>query len=361
MPLTRRTVLASAALAAPLASHVAHSSPRLHPSLTVKTAPDAISRHILGEYLATVDRGAAGIEERPAAFSRNFPQLIEQNFAERDAASTAALIDGMSEADLWDLAQLYVNATTAQGRPEKLMFVLAHRLDGRRLGRVARHFGFERTYHAVHAVAPNKAQGPRGFLTFADTREYGPLPGDDRFGINGRYAPANQGDGQLKMSFRPRIGVWRMRKAAKFYQFLDKTIPEIYHAVRTAKYGSLDVEGALLETLEVASGSLGFAAGIGYGFGTYVVLPVIQAYYPNLYTGIGDWIGPTADLMIYAFTFPNNTEAKKTADETGAANFAVGGGMLDIFRETGGDWGCVSGLVRGGSGCFVRCYPFDPL
>lgn len=49
---------------------------------------------------------------------------------------------------------------------------------------------------------------------------------------------------------------------------------------------------------------------------------------------IRDWIGPTANLMICAFTFPNNNEAKKQADETGAANVSVGGTMLDIFRET---------------------------
>ena len=45
----------------------------------------------------------------------------------------------------------------------------------------------------------------------------------------------------------------------------------------------------------------------------------------------------------------------------GAANFNVGGGMLDVFRQTGGDWGCMSGLMSGAGGCSVSCYPIDPL
>ena len=360
MTISRRTVLASAALATPLAAHAAQGSPWLRPSLTAETAPDAISRHILGQRITDLNCGATVREAFPAAFDRGFAQLIDQNFAERDVAATAELIDGMSDVELSDLAQLYVNATTAHGRPEKLMFVLAHRLDGRRLGRVARHFGFGRTYHAVHAIAPGKAQGARGFLNHADTGFNGPVPG--YYGGPYSQVPPDTptADGLVKMTLRRQAPGWRMTPAARYTEFLHHTPTQIYQAMRTAKYGSLSVEGALLEAASIMSGGLGRAWFAGSAFGYVVVRPVVEFYMPGFYIGLGDWIGPTVDKMIDAWNFPDNKDKKKDADETGAANFLVRDPALGHMRNSGGDFGSVSGLMHEGRTC-PGCPLFDPL
>lgn len=359
--LNRRTILAASVLAAPAAIPFAQAK-RPEREVTLPSsaaAPDPISRHILSQRITKLDHGAVRVEDIPEAFDRNFPQLIEQNFAERDAAGVATLLDSLSDVELADLAQLYVNATLLKGRPEKLMFVLAHRLDARRLSRVSRHFGFERTHHAVYSMAPGKMDG---FLSRADTNAFGPEPGAVNYGPNRLRSPGViSEDGMRKMVYRG--SGWRMTKVARYTEFLHHTPTEIYQAMRTAKYGSLSVEGALLEAATIMSGAFGRAAVAGGAFGTYVVLPVVQAYYPNFYIGIGDWIGPTVDKMIDAWNFPNNQQKKKDADQTGATNFRVPGHVVSQMGCSGGDWFAVTGLgcAGGGGACYLSCSPWDLL
>ena len=67
-----------------------------------------------------------------------------------------ALVNGLSEAELSDLAQLYVNAISDSGAPHRLLKVMAHRLSPEHLGRISRHFGFARVYEARDSEAPAK-------------------------------------------------------------------------------------------------------------------------------------------------------------------------------------------------------------
>lgn len=268
----------------------------------------------------------------------------------------------MSDLELSDLAQLYVNATTTHGRDEKLMFVLACRLDGKRLGRVAHHFGFERTYHAIYAIAPHKLDGERGFLKFADSSWNGPLIRDYRGPFQRQVHIHSENSKPIKAHLHLSVRDLSMRKVAAYTEFLHKTPTQIYQAMRSGKYGSLSVEGALLEAASIMSGALGRAFGVGYGFGHIVVKPVVEFYMPDFYSNLGDWIGPTVDKMIDAWNFPGDKQKKAAADEEGATNFRVAAPVVDVFRTSGGDYGSVSGLVSGGlgGGCRLTC-EFDPL
>lgn len=358
MTMHRRHILAAPFAAVPMLSMGAPAA-RARPSLTEFTAPDAISRDILSRRLRKLQQGAKTWTEVPDAIAKNFPQVIEQNFAERDTAGVVELLDGMNEAEVSDLAQLYINATTEQSRPERLMFVLAHRLDENRLARVGRHFGFERTHHAVHSIAPRKTQG---FLNRADPYAYGPVPGEYRVGPHDRLAPAAQPDGgQRKMVLRGDAAGWRMTRTLNFTPFLHMTIPQIYGAFRSAKYGSLSVTGALMETASVLAGGLGFAYGVGYGFGTIVVKPVVEFYMPNFYVGLGDWIGPVVDTMISAWQV-SSYAALNAAHTLAASYFTPSYSQMIGFHSTGGDYGSVFGLWGGGGGggCFSMCDFLDP-
>ena len=123
------------------------------------SAPDPISRDVLTHTLKRVHEGApVGVDPSPT-IHRYFPQIVEQNFARLDNQGMGRLVDELSEAELSDLAQLYVNATMDNGLPPKLLYVIAHRLDTSRLGRVSRHFGFAPVYAAVTAMAPAKSEG----------------------------------------------------------------------------------------------------------------------------------------------------------------------------------------------------------
>lgn len=362
MILNRRTLLASFAVATPLSFREANAYQIVQPSYTKDSAPDAISRQILSDRIVDLNCGARTREEFATAFDFGFPQLIDQNFAAHSAFSAARLVDGMSDVELSDLGQLYLNATAKHGRPEKLLFVLASRLDGKRLGRIARHFGFERTHHAVHSIAPEKLQGARGFLNHADPSRVGPTPGDYH-GPFGHQVPIEQpAAGMVKTSSVNTVGRWQMNKVAAYTQFLHHTPTQIYQAMRSAKYGSLSIEGAMLEAASIMSGALGRAFGVGYGFGTFVVKPVVEFYMPSFYTNLGEWIGPTVDSMIDAWNFPNNTQKKKDADEEGAVKFKVGSSTMSALRTSGGDFGSVGGLASGGldGACSTHCL-YDPL
>lgn len=363
MTLTRRTVLASAALAAPYIAPVAHArEARGNPwrIMNSRTAPDPISREILAHRVTPSPRLLASFVDADSGLPF-FPQLIEQSWAQRDEAGVAKLMDSLTEAELSDLAQLYVNATTEAGRPEKLMFVMAQRLDEQRLSRVSRHFGFERTHHAVHAISPGKM---RGFLRRADPAEYGPVPGVPAFGPNGRFGTGSRAPGpKVKMDFRQGANGWRMVKTLNFTKFLNMTPTQIYTAMRSAEYGSLSPVGAAMEFVSVMSGSLGVAYYGGQWFGTHIVVPVLDFYMPGAIEGLGDWIGPIIDTMHNAWTF--GTREELTESQSGAcAKFMPDDDFLRAISGSpgGGDFGALLGLkgIFGGA-CGVSCYYFDPL
>lgn len=346
---------------------------------TKDTAPDTISRDILSHRITRVDQGApSGVDPSPT-IHRNFPQIIEQNFARLDVREMADLVDALSDAELSDLAQLYVNATTDHGLPPKLLFVMAHRLDPRHLGRVSSHFGFAPVYEAVTAVAPAKTQD---FLVSSYTSYQGPTPGEMRFGPAGRFAPIGssyQGPLTVKTRFLlddrfapPRnqsitFADYRlpsastrggMHKVGGYGQFLNMTPYEIYLDFRTAPVGALGVTGALWETSVVLSTRLGGAYYTGYEIGTYVVAPLVQNYAPNLYNAIGSSIANIVDTLTTSWA--GGVSAAGQAQQSTAPLFQCTNSQMTDFSSFGGDYGAAddwSTISGGGGGSSPPPYP----
>jgi len=328
---------------------------------TSRTAPDAISRDILANELVRINVGAHPRTDPSQAIHRNFPQIIEQNFAKLDARGMAELVDALSDAELSDLAQLYTNATSDHGRPSKLIYVIAHRLDARRLGRVSRHFGFAEIYGAVTAISPSKVQM---FLASSDTRSYGPAPGEMRFGPAGRFAPTAEQHRQpmrpmsyVPAFYSPKAGALRgdMQQTA-FGQFLSYTPYEIYLSFRTAPVGALAVTGALWETAVVLSSMVGTAYASGYAVGTYVVAPMIQTYAPNLYNAIGGTVAGMVENL--STSWATGLNAMGYAQSTTASVFQSTSSQISSFSNYGGDFGVSYGWTNssyggggGGGGC----------
>lgn len=259
------------------------------------------------------------------------------------------MVDSLSEAELSDLAQLYVNATTDQGLQPKLIQVMAHRLDTQRLGRVSKHFGFGIVYAAVTALAPAKTQD---FLTSSNPNHMGPTPGEARFGPWGRYSPARSANTSWASNFRSTTGIgfintdyavpntaWRsnLHKVQQgLGQFLNMTPYEIYLSFRTAPVGALDVTGAIFETAVASSKLLILAYGTGYGIGTFAILPLIETYAPNLYIGIGDTIGDLVQMLTTGWS--NGIAAEGKAQQSTAPSFTPSSGQLSSFQSSGGDY-----------------------
>lgn len=341
------TVVGAALLVVGLSTHAA--------PFNAATAPDPISRDVLTHALTRVDEGTPrGVDSSPT-IHRNFPQIIEQNFARLDAREMGVLVDALSEAELSDLAQLYVNATTDGGLPPKLYFVMAHRLDASRLGRVSKHFGFAPVYTAVTAMAPSKTQD---FLAQTHTAYEGPTPGERRFGPAGRFAPKPSA-GFVHARYRVPNESWRMglRKVG-VGQFLNMTPYEVYLDFRTAPVGALAVTGALWETAVVLSYTMTVAYSTGAAIGTYVVAPLVEAYAPSLYNAIGGTISVLVDQLTQSWT--GGTSAAGSAQQSTAPVFQSTSMQITDFGNFGGDYGAAQAwsdyLAAQGGTCFgTRC------
>lgn len=271
-----------------------------------------------------------------------------------DSGELANLIDGLSEAELSDLAQLYVNAASDSGSPPRLLYVLAQRLDAEHLGRLSRHFGFAAIYGAVSAMAPRKTQE---FLGSTDTRHYGPTPGELRFGQNGRFATQNGVRSIPTKYIIPNdLAIGRMSNVG-FGQFMNYTPYEIYLSFRTAPVGALAVSGALWETSVVLSSTLGAAYGTGFAIGTYVVAPLLQAYAPNLYQSIGSSIGSIVNTLTNSWS--GGTSAAGLAQKDTAPLFQCASPQINAFKTSGGDYGAAAAWANSGGGgiCTGGCPP----
>lgn len=338
-------------------------------AFTKESAPDAVSKIVLTQRLTKLDEGAPkGVDASPT-IHRNFTQIIEQNFAELSQYDAAKLLDGLSDAELSDLAQLYINAASDNGNPARLFNILANRLDAKRLNRVSQHFGFTVTYSAIAASAPNKIQD---FLSQANPNRNGPVPGELRFGANGRYAPQKlQQPNAMYSAYRIHnanyivggsAGPRFVKTAGGFGQFMNYTPYEIYLSFRTAPIGALAVEGALYETAVVLSSTLLPAYGTGYAIGTYVVNPLINNYAPNLGNAIGASVAAIVDVLSNSWT--GGTSISGQAQMSAATSFMVSPAQYTGFSTLSGDFGVTSSFtdyVSSGGSCFTRskCPPIE--
>ncbi len=212
------------------------------PIFSKDTGPDALTRAILAKPLRKFDEGTPVGTNPFSTIHKNFPQLIEQNFARRDNLGVATLIDSLREAELSDLAEVYVNATTDLRSQARLLPLLASRLRATQLARLARHFGYSQVAAAVSVGADIKTKA--AFAALPHTNYAGPTPGEMRFGITGRFAPARRArmsstvyHGSLDLMpatyFGP-VYTPRLRKVADWTTLSSYTAEEIYLTFRTA-------------------------------------------------------------------------------------------------------------------------------
>ncbi len=266
---------------------------------TIATAPDALTRSVLANTLWRIDQGAVkGVDSSPT-IHKNFPQIIEQNFARLDARAASAVVDSLTDKELSHLAQLYVTAATDTGRHgSPLLQLLATRVDPARLGRLSKFFGYLPTYEAVVRAAPGKAVAFEGFTT----RSYA----------------------------APRYGMELTGSAGKWMNF---TPTEIYLDLRTAPVGALSVSGALYEAAATLATELGIAYGVGYTAGTAANY-LLQTYKPELY----DTIGGTLNEMVNRLKNATDSATQGNLERSIADLFSFNDTMMDTFESTGGDY-----------------------
>ena len=263
--------------------------------LTRYTAPDAVSRAILSNHVR-FDDGALTPQDRPAAIHRNYPIIIEQNFARMDQAHSAAWVDQLSDVELQGIAQLYTNANADAHRAGSLLLVAANRMNGPHLARLSKFFGYSPVYNAILSAAPIKAQS---FAQNAASQYEAPVAGALAPAEMARPAPLSfstmtvlggRPDGPITpMQFKPNVSM---------------TLQEIYTGFRGMMIGESAATAALYETTVYAGGQLGQVFIGGYTVGTGLTM-LAQTYAPDWYNGtfvntVGnsvDWFQNTANTV----------------------------------------------------------------
>lgn len=138
---------------------LAYSGTTASTPYTSSTAPDTLSRSLLAHQLTRLDEGRLPGEDLKTVLHRNYPTIIEQNFARRSTLDNQHAIDALQDSELHELAVVYQHEVAEQGMKGNLLPILATRLDAPRLSRLAKSFGYSAVYAAVLEATPLKAQG----------------------------------------------------------------------------------------------------------------------------------------------------------------------------------------------------------
>jgi hypothetical protein len=282
---------------------------------TFETAPDRASKLALLRPLRRLTDGLLPGENPAQAIHRNFPSLIERNFARLTPAQLAVWFDGVEERSLSALAQSYLNTTEFVGREPLALQVLAQRLDPVRLAGLARYFGAPRVQEAILRAAPGKVD------------VFNPIA---NYNVLGPRAPDTQpmllrgGGGELQ-------------------NMLDYTIYEIYLAFRTAPIGATSVAASLYQTSVYAIPHLAGAWGFGYAAGSLLALGM-QTYTPSLWDRLVDGIGAWLELLNQPSQLPPDSY-KSPEEQSGIKQrdgylyaFELGPERYDDFAVYGGDY-----------------------
>jgi hypothetical protein len=292
---------------------------------TARSAPDAVSMQILAHHDVSFLEGATGPADVPAAIHRNFAKVIEQNLARMPASAMTAWLDGMNDAELRDLAQLYVNANAdAHGKGAALQ-VFATRLDGRRLARLGRFFGYHEMNEAVLAVAPLKAQALAAGTSIVHA---GPVPGAAIV----RQASLNA---SLRAGAAANAGT----------SILDMSPYELYLDLRTMPIGARSVPAAIFETAMVWGAGLKGAYEGGQWVGTQIV-GLMKAYAPDWYYGtfihaVGDTVSFTQTVVDVSYDYYTTGRTADLGRYQGLTMPVMGVSRGDMYQMglSGGDLG----------------------
>jgi hypothetical protein len=319
---------------------------------TAATAPDAASREALSHTLKGFDDGAMSPDDVAAAVHRNYPIVIEQGVAARQPADADVWFDQMSELELEHIAQLYVNSNADQGRTGKLLYIMAARLDGARLARLSRHFGYNEVYAAIQSTAPAKLAA---FSALAKTATPAPIAGA------ALRIPAMT----IKLS-----GGGFVSTMASFTPTTSMTFSELYTGFRSMQTGSMAAPAAFFEVLEF-TGKKMWPATVGYAIGTGISA-AMQTYAPDWYMNSfvpavgGSIYNSQMYLQNSAGTIYNDLQTGVNALGNYQSSlmpiFALSPAVQGQMASTGGDYGMCyeyQEVEAGGGGSCGRegCYP----
>ncbi len=309
-------------LALALAASLAQSKPVDH--YTSNTAPDALSKKILATHYVSFEDGSENSDDVRGAIHRNFSSVIEQNMAQMPAKAMTAWLDKMSDAELRDLAQLYVNSKADTHRTGGLLQVFASRLDGKRIARLAQSFGYHEMNAAVLAVAPAKAQS---FAASASVVQSGPTPGAALAHSATPMAALAAGGAAVRMGATP----------------IDMSIYEIYLNFRTLPVGSLSAQAAIYETAQFAASRLGASAAAGWWMGGQIV-GLMRTYAPDWYYGtfiyaVGNTVDYTQNLVNTSYNYFTRNQSLELGRYQGSTMSVMGVNRYErnSMRADGGD------------------------
>jgi hypothetical protein len=319
-------------------------------SFTALNAPDALSRAILAAPVSKPDQGAATPAEIPMAIHRNFPRIVEQNVAAMTPAAASAWLDQLGDLELEHLAQLYVTANASDARSGKLLQVAAARLDGARLGRLSRFFGYAGVQSAIAKAAPAKLAD---FESNTATSFEAPRAGTPL------RTPAMVAAGAAPEAAVP---------MAAFTPTTSMTFEELYAGFRGMQVGTMAVAGAIYETAAWSGKNLITAWTIGYTLGTGITDLMIE-YEPGFYYGqFVPWVG---NSIVWLQGFGQSTwndlwaHTLGTYQATTLSTFGVPSSQTGSMGSMGGDWGSEADYESyengtNGDDCHVGTCPTRP-
>lgn len=310
---------------------------------TSATAPDAVSRLVLKTPLTSFHAGSISKEDIPETIHRNYPQIIEQNFARMTAAHAMRWVNQLSDTELKGIAQLYVNANADSGRNGKLLLIAADRLDATHLARLSKFFGNTPIYDAILQVAPLKAQS---FTQNASVIYSAPIVG----ALSPAASLANERS--VAMGFEAdsaKLDPYATPAAGGtgFKPNVSMTLDEIYTGFRGMTIGETAVTAALYETAAYAGLQLTVAWGAGYGFGTGIS-NLMQTYAPDWYSNtfvplVGNTVTYLQNVVDKVGSFYGGSLYDLGHYESSfAPTFSVPTGDQVQMETTGGDNGVTS-------------------
>jgi hypothetical protein len=305
MKFAKTAIIAMAVCSMPLCHAATESAKFAGPvPYTAATAPDTVSGEVLAHAVQKYDAGRMVGENPNKAIHRNFAQVIEQNFARLDVNGARRLIDNLQDRELADMAKLYKAAAADNHHERRLLHILAHRLDAKRLARLSNAFGYLPVYQAVATEAPAMAGTFSSAVAFAT-----PEP-DLAMGLSG---------GAIAMSGATGIG-----------KYLNYSAYEIYMDFRTMPVGSLGVGGALFETAAVVGGAAWLAYQAGSVVGYQLVDPLIQTYDPQLWDAIGGTVNEVIERWTLATEGTSSADQRATQADMGNKFADPHGGSTDF-------------------------------
>jgi len=318
---------------------------------TAQTAPDAVSKAVLANQVMRPEEGAMNSDDIAPAIHRNFPRIIEQGLARRDPTEAAAWIDRLTDIELDDLAQTYVNANASAARSGKLLHIAAARLDTAHLARLAKFFGHAEMRAAVSHVAPKKL---RSFEAVSSAAFLAPVAG----------AALKSVPIMMRTSSAGGVGEAGVMASGSFTPSVSMTLEEIYLGFRSMQVGSMAVTGAIYETAAYAGIELYAAWTGGYWFGGEITGLMIK-YEPDFYYDqFVPWVGDTATWVQNLVSTTHSLTPRPS--DWGQYQSTTMPTMGTTYTQTssmgsmGGDWGTEAGyetFESGSGGSGKSCPP----